>query len=442
MKLVFVYPPFCTPTVPPHSIAYLASFISANSEAYVKCLDLNAKFHRQRFGDLYRGLEKAKGSLNAYSGLLEKYSSRAKKVHRENNVRMAGNEEPELFRELLELILGEKPDVVGFSLVYNSQIFYARRLIRELSARGIQCVAGGPASDRLVKDGVPVLKDGAELLRYLGGKENFTDSYAPDFSQFPEEDYLSKEMIYPIRSSFGCNYKACAFCTHHTNVPYKEIDPDDIKKTILDNKIKNLFFIDDTIPAKRLSDLANTLKPLGVKWWCQTRPTRDLLGLFPRLRESGLVSISFGVESGSQRMLDLMRKGTKAEDVSEVLTASHRAGIRNIVFVMFGFPGETEASFTETMDFLRANSDNLDIISAAIFGLQKGSYVYDHPDEFGVFDICAHGTPLGESIGYSVREGLSEQQAHIMKEKLDKELRGMDKMPKVFCLLKEQSLFF
>ncbi|MFH0816880.1 MAG: B12-binding domain-containing radical SAM protein [Methanobacteriota archaeon] len=442
MKVLLVYPPFCAPTVPPYSITYLQSFLSANSDVDVKCIDLNAKFHMCRMASLYNGLEKAKRNLKSYSELLEKYSSKAKKVHRENIVKISEGAAPELFKELAGLLLKEKPDVVGFSIVYNSQIFYSLSLIEKLTDNGITCVAGGPAASQLVRERVKVLDDEVALLRFLTKKEKCKAPRALDFSHYPEEDYLSKEMIYPIRSSYGCFYRACAFCTHHGNVAYREIDVKEIKKSILKNRMKNIFFIDDTIPARRLSELADMLKPLKVRWWCQTRPTQDLLGLFNKLRETGLVAISFGAESGNQRMLDLMRKGTRVDDVKKVLSESHNAGIKNIVFIMFGFPGEDESSFIDTVNFLRDNRGNLDIVSASMFGLQKGSCVFDNPGEFGVFDIMEHGAPLGEIIRFEVRNGLGEKQAKAMKENVAKELRAMNKLPKIFCLLKEQSLFF
>ena len=56
MNLLLIHPPFCTPTVPPYAITYLASFISANSDMKVKCLDLNAKFHKMKFPALYQRL--------------------------------------------------------------------------------------------------------------------------------------------------------------------------------------------------------------------------------------------------------------------------------------------------------------------------------------------------------------------------------------------------
>ena len=440
--LLLLYPPFCTPTVPPHSITQLAAFIEHNSEIDVKCLDLNAKFHRMRFPALYKRLEKARDSINPYSEMLEKYSSSAKKVHRDNNLLMSEGGAPELFGEMLELILKEKPDTVGFSLVYNSQVFYGLRLIEELEGQGIKCVAGGPAASKPAEGKVPVMRDEKELLGFLTGKEGRKETYAPDFSCYLHDDYLSKEMIFPLRSSFGCSHGACAFCTHHNNIPYSEIRLEQIKQTIRSNRMRNLFFIDDNIPAKRLDELADALAPLNVRWWCQTRPAKDLLGNFEKLRKSGLTSISFGVESGNQRILDSMRKGTGVEHIQKVLAESHEAGIKNIVFIMFGFPGEDEDSFADTMSLLRNNRENIDIVSASVFGLQEGSYAYEHPEEFGVYGIHRYGTPLGESIGYKVGDGFSEKQAKVMKESVARELREMNRLPKVFCLLKEQSLFF
>ncbi len=442
MRTLLVYPPFCPPTVPPHSITYLASYLRANSVQDVECLDLNAKFHRARFPALYRRLDKARGSKNAYSEMLEKYASSARKVHRGNNVRMAMGGEPELFGEMLRLIADEKPDIVGFSFVYNSQVFYGLKLIRALKMEGIGCVAGGPAAGKLVAENATVLKDETELLMHLAANRAAKEPYAPDFGCFPAEDYLSKEMVYPLRSSFGCSYGACAFCTHHNNVMYREIPLEEIAETIRRNRMRNLFFIDDNIPAERLLALAETLEPLRVRWWCQTRPTGDLLGHFPRLRKAGLASITFGVESGSQRILDSMGKGIRVEAAARVLEESHRAGVRNMAFVMFGFPGETEDTFNHTMEFLRRQRKNIDIVSASVFGLQKGSRVHSFPESFGVYDIRVHDTPLGESIGYKVRRGIGVSQAKILKEKSGKELASMNRMPKICALLKEQSLFF
>jgi radical SAM superfamily enzyme YgiQ (UPF0313 family) len=347
-----------------------------------------------------------------------------------------------MFGMLLDAILEERPDVVGMSLVYNSQVFYGIKLIEALSERGVRCVAGGPAAGRPVRAKAEVLADAPALLERIGVPGPHKETYSLDYGQYGRGGYLSKEMVYPLRSSFGCSWRGCAFCTHHENIHYKEIDIGEIVRSVKANRMRNLFFIDDNIPAPRLSELAASLEPLGVRWWAQTRPTADLLGSFLMLRKGGLSVLTFGVESGSRRMLDRIGKGTNPEDMGRVLAESHAAGIRNIVFVMFGFPGETEESFAETMGFLRANRESIDLVSSSIFGLQRGSFVHEHPERFGVLNIRVHDAPLGEVIAYDVESGLGEKETKLKKEGFAAELRSFNRLPKVVGLLKEQALFF
>ena len=82
----------------------------------------------------------------------------------------------------------------------------------------------------------------------------------------------------------------------------------------IQSKKKNFFFIDDMISRKRLIEIAEMVKPLGIRWWCQLRPTIDLCGHFKQLYESGLRCIGWGIESGSQKVLDKIKKGTNVKD--------------------------------------------------------------------------------------------------------------------------------
>ncbi|HOW27051.1 MAG TPA: radical SAM protein [Elusimicrobiota bacterium] len=80
------------------------------------------------------------------------------------------------------------------------------------------------------------------------------------------------------------------------------------------------------------------------------------------LREAGCQDITFGIESGSQRVLNLMRKGQRVDVAEQVLRNVRRAGIQTLCNFMFGFPGETEADFQETLNFLKRNHDYISFI--------------------------------------------------------------------------------
>lgn len=451
MKLLLVYPPFCTPSVMPYSISNLKGFLDENLQIEAKCLDLNAKWHRQRFSEIYSRLDKA-GLYEDYPKLLEQFDLESRPLYKLNNRLVSEEKKPELFEDMLGLITKEKPDIVAFSLVYNSQCFYAKALMDSLLDKGIKIIIGGPADTSKLSQDFKFIHDEQELLEHLTKehgikqkKQAEPEPVIPDFSDYDPLDYLTKETVVPVKASSGCCYGQCTFCTHHGNIRYKEQELTKVKNAVIKSGAKNIFFIDDLIHTNRLMELGEMLKPLGINWAAQLRPTKDLLGRFTKLHDSGLKAVFWGVESGSEKVLKLMRKGTHPIDISAVLKESHEAGIRNTCFVMFGFPGETKKEFLETIDFLKANSEYIDLISTSGFGLQRGSYVYEHPEEFGIKIIEGSvRSILASSINYSIdpARGLNKEEARRLKSRHMNTIKSLDKLPRVMNYFKEQVMLF
>ena len=92
---------------------------------------------------------------------------------------------------------------------------------------------------------------------------------------------------------------------------------------------------------------------------CQLRPTinltKDTLQL---LYDSGLKLVIWGVESGNDRILKIIRKGTNVSDLKVVLKDSFDVGIKNVLYIMFGFPTETEEDIHDTLKFISEISPN------------------------------------------------------------------------------------
>lgn len=450
MKLLLIYPPFCAPTIRPYSISYLKNFVENNLKIEVTCLDLNAKFHALRFPHFYRRL-KSKQDLTSYGNLLQDFENEARDAYAQNHKKVIAGKEPELLAEMLKLITDEKPDYVAFSFVYNSQVFYGKALLDELQRKGIKCMVGGPAVHTKMEHHIH-LKNEVDLIEYLAkqhpGIQRFKEgkyncNTIPDFSDYPDQDYLSLARIIPIKTCSTCFYQQCTFCTHYADVPYLEFNLENIKETIIRSGATHIFFIDDMISRQRLDALAQMLKPLGVKWWCQLRPTRDLQGHFQEWYASGLCSIAWGVESANQRILDLMKKGTKADHIPAILQESHAAGIKNTVYIMFGFPSETKDEFMDTIKFLQANAASIDLVSTSVFGLQKRSPIYKHPVQFGIQEInMQKRIVLNEKITYRLEKGLQNEEAKMLKRKYKLSLRKLNKVPRAFDYFKEQILVF
>ncbi len=430
MKVLFVYAPFCTPTMMPYSISYLKGHFQKSHD--VECLDLNAKFHKIQFAKYYKDLKKKNNK--EYAELLAAFEKESRKLYRENNNAVVDGKPPVLFNQMLSLILKKKPDVVAFSLVYSSQCFYAKALIEELKKHNIKCVAGGPA----VNEKIHQISDTVDFLLQPPSLDT-----VPDFSDYDEEDYLSRDVIIPLKTTTSCYYKQCAFCTHYAKTLYHELPLDTIKQAIVKTKTKYVFFIDDMIKKERLKELAAVLKPLKVKWWCQLKPTKELKGIFPELYAAGLHTVSWGVESGNQRILDLMSKGTTVSDVKDILQQSHDAGIKNAVYIMFGFPTETKEEFLDTINFLKENKDTIDLATTSMFGLQKGSPVYANPAKFSITKILEEKrTVLDSKITYVVTKGMTPEQVKDLRQKYAKTIKHLDKVPRVFNCFKEQILMY
>jgi len=195
------------------------------------------------------------------------------------------------------------------------------------------------------------------------------------------------------------------------------------------------------IPTKRLVEIAEMLKPLNVKWTCQLKPTKDLTySILKTLKESGLTFIMWGVESGNNRILKLINKGTNKEDIETVLKNSHKSGIKNMTYILFGFPTETKEEFLETINFLKDNNEHIDLISTSIFGLQKGTKIYNNPGRYKIIIKEEKRTLLEPKIIYQVKEGLTQKQAKELRNKYKATIEKINKYPKTMNFFREHML--
>ncbi|MFH1972061.1 MAG: B12-binding domain-containing radical SAM protein [archaeon] len=418
MKILLVYPPFCTPASPPYSVTNLHSKLK-DSEV----LDLNLEFHKLMF-PIYEEYYQ-KGEWKDYDLLTTEYHRKTSITYAKNNRKVINGKKPEFFDILLEKIKEKKADIIAFSVVYSSQTFYTHALLKELK----NTVVGGPAVNKKLIDLTDKTLDIPNTDLPLKFK-NVNEYFVPN-------------PVIPIKTSSTCFYKKCSFCTHYTDSVYCEYDLENIKETIVNSKQKYFFLIDDMIPTKRLLKIAEMMKPLNVKWTCQLKPTSDLnYEVLKELKESGLSFIMWGVESGSDRILTLMNKGTNKKDISKVLTDSHKAGIKNMIYIILGFPTETKEEFLETIGFLEKNEKNIDLVLTSIFGLQKGSEIYKNPKKFGIINVIEEKRTLLEpKISYKTNQGLTQKEAKELRKKYKKTIDKINKYPKAMNFFREHMFF-
>jgi len=95
-----------------------------------------------------------------------------------------------------------------------------------------------------------------------------------------------------------------------------------------------------------------------IPFKCLLRADQVTRAVAGALRRAGCRTAWLGAESGSQRILDAMEKGTRVEQIAEATRLLHEAGVDVGFFLQFGYPGETREDIHRTLEMVRACAPN------------------------------------------------------------------------------------
>jgi radical SAM superfamily enzyme YgiQ (UPF0313 family) len=106
---------------------------------------------------------------------------------------------------------------------------------------------------------------------------------------------------------------------------------------------------------KRILQLCEGIQrdDLEIKWYCNTRVELVDENLLRKMRAGGCRGIAFGVESGSQQILDNIEKGNTVAEAETAIRATKKAGIKAYCSFIIGLPGETWETIHETTEFIK-----------------------------------------------------------------------------------------
>ena len=150
-------------------------------------------------------------------------------------------------------------------------------------------------------------------------------------------------------------------------------------------------FVDDNMMAseKRSLEFCDFMeeKRFPVTWGCHGRVTSAKPEVLARMAKTGCVWIGYGIESGSQKMLDAMNKEAKVEQAKQAVIETRKAGIYPNTTFIFGYPGEDRRTIQETIEFKRE------------LGIECGSF----------FATPYPGSPLYRQV----RDRIEDEEAYI-----------------------------
>ena len=229
----------------------------------------------------------------------------------------------------------------------------------------------------------------------------------PRFDGLPLELYKRKGiLVLPYNFTRGCIAK-CAFCTHRAlskslRVKKVSVAIDEIKSLAERYDTRYFMFCENSINVSNsfIGELCDSIKDnnLDIMWMTWARPEKLTRELIKDMRKAGCIKLDFGIESGSQKVLDLIDKGFDVQDMQRVIRNTSEAGIWVHGSFIVNFTNESETEFNETVDFVKRNVKYLDSMEVNIFSLNQGSYVSLNPKRYGIKEVKdAIGPGLGMS---------------------------------------------
>ncbi len=353
---------------------------------------------------------------------------------------------PEDFRRRIEKIDADVVGITSATLTYKSALKIAK-ISKEVHPE-CTTVLGGchatfwdvnalnecPALDVIVrKEGEITFLD---LLSKLKGKESLDEVQGITFRKgdkiirnedrayienlddlpFPAHHLLNLnsyikvgKLIIPVMTSRGCVYW-CDFCTavRMFGRKYRMRSPKNVVDELefLYNKYgaDQFTFYDDafTVDPRRVDEICDEImrRKLPIHWDCETRVDMVNKPLLEKMKKAGCIAVWFGVESGSQTIIDQMHKKFKIEQTRDAFKMAHEVGLMTVASVILGFPGETEETAWETVNFVKSlNPEDVGFYIATPY---PGTPLYDIVKEKGWlktedFDRYDTATPVFET---------------------------------------------
>ena len=243
----------------------------------------------------------------------------------------------------------------------------------------------------------------------------------PDYEGFPLEEYLAPEPVLLTLTSRGCYWGRCAFCSHahlyrgrfrQRSVEHVFEEMEQLSRRF---GTVHFYFTDESVMPATARNLALAIKSKcrPYRWFGEIRFESTIdAQVVEDMAAGGCAMLMFGLESGEQRLLDLMDKGIRAEHAAEILQWCKAAGIRTFVMFFAGFPSETRQEAETTVRFIEAWREHITQVAFTGYVLEKRSRVYRNARKYGIEEIRPYeGEDLRIHLQYDIGKGLTASEA-------------------------------
>jgi radical SAM superfamily enzyme YgiQ (UPF0313 family) len=192
-----------------------------------------------------------------------------------------------------------------------------------------------------------------------------------------------------IATSRGCA-SHCIFCssrnqsgclrTRGVNSLKNELE------TLVSMGIERFFVIDPNFAfdEKRTLNFCKMVDQLNMEWFTELRLDHMTGRIIREMSKSGCRVVRFGIESGSQRIIDLIRKGISIQNIEDIIRKFRNGGIVPVCGFMIGHPSETRKDVKSTLKVARKIVELGGEVTFSIQTPYPGTYLYNNAEKLGV----------------------------------------------------------
>ena len=337
----------------------------------------------------------------------------------ESYLNIINSENHPLWKEVVDNILEWNPDYLGISICtanYPAAKIVSKKL-KEIKPNLIIVLGGVHATlafENLIREswfdfiirgegefaflelvnGVPLKEIGGLSYRDKFGNPVHNKARPPieplDILPFPARDlYITPthrmdlgQIITGRGCPFSCTYCASSAIWGNANVRFRSVYDVVTELEFIAKKYQSslIYISDDTFTLKknRTIELCDEIirRNLNITWKCDTRA--DCLDniIVNKMKVAGCELVKVGVESGSKRILKQIKKGVTKDKIRTAVESIKKHGIKLTIYLMIGFPGETDEDVQKTIDF--ATELDADYYSLSTLSPYYGTEIYDY----------------------------------------------------------------
>jgi radical SAM superfamily enzyme YgiQ (UPF0313 family) len=246
-----------------------------------------------------------------------------------------------------------------------------------------------------------------------------------EYPEAPHGAFARNFPVAPMIITRGCPF-LCTFCAGHT------IGGKSVRRRSVSNVVKEIEYLMDnygvrefniedenfTLHKDLVEEFCNEIlkRNLRISWNCPSGIRIDTLSapLLALMEKSGCYSFGIGIESGSQKMLDLFKKNLTVEKIKSQMDLLGKTNIKTTGFFLLGYPGETlediikTISFAKSLPLLRAQFNN--------FMPLPGSEAYELLERQGLLRDVEWKRFFVHDVTY-IPEGLSHEKLRRLRQK-------------------------